>query len=142
MKKIIILSIFIMIVASIGCDAPSPFTWQGDFQRSNDVYELVSTVVGTVTVEAKPSSVNSVDDRVVVTATVKNAIGRAMEGVSATFTTDTGFFRSDEYGPSEIFTTLTDSDGLAYAHLIKIGRTCTIKVEAGGYVTHVVITYD
>jgi hypothetical protein len=141
MKKITFLSILIMVFVSVGCDAPSPFTWQGDYQRNNDVFDLVSTVVGTVTVSASPTSVNSVDDRVVITATVKNLIGHTMQDVYVTFTTDTGFFRSDEFGPSEIFTTPSDSDGKAYAHMMKIGRTCTVKVEAGGFVAHVVITF-
>jgi hypothetical protein len=142
MKKIILLSILIMILVSVGCDAPSPFTWQGDYKKSNDVFDLVSTVVGTVTVTANPSSVTSVDDRVVITAVVKNLIGHVMQDVYVTFTTDTGFFRSDEFGPSEVFTTLSDSDGKAFAHMMKIGRTCTVKVEAGGYVAHVVITVN
>jgi len=142
MKKIILLSILVMILVSVGCDAPSPFTWQGDYQKNNDIFDLYSTVVGTVTVSASPSKVNSVDDRVVITATVTNLIGKVMQDVYVTFTTDTGFFRSDEFGPSEIFTTSSDSEGKAYAHMMKIGRTCTVKVEAGGYVAHVVITFE
>lgn len=142
MKKLISIIFLVIAFFTISCDAPSPFTWQGDYQHSNDIFNLVSTVVGTLEADANPESISSVDDRVVITATVKSVIGTAMQNVNVTFTTDTGFFRSDEYGPSEIFTTPSDSEGKAYAHLIRVSRTCTIKVEAGGLIVHVVVTFD
>lgn len=142
MKKYLFLSAVIFFLAFYGCDAPSPFTWHGDYQKNNDVYDMMSTVVGSIEAEAEPAKVTTVDDRVVISALVKNPVGRVMKDVPVTFTTDTGFFRSDEYGPSEIFTTATDSEGMAYAHLLKVARTCTVKIEAGGYVVHVVVSYD
>lgn len=140
MKKILMITFFVISIATVSCDAPSPFTWQGDYQHNNDVFNLISTVVGTLEADANPETVSSLDDRVVITAIVKNPIGKVMKDVNVTFTTDTGFFRSDEYGPSEVFTTPSDSEGKAYAHLIKVARTCTIKVEAGGLIVHVVVT--
>ena len=142
MKKIIFTLFILMALFYAGCDAPSPFTWQGDYQHNNDVFEMGSSVVGTLEAAASPDSINSPDERVVITATVKNLIGHTMQDVNVTFTTDTGFFRSDEYGPSQIYTTPSDSEGKAYAHLLNVGRTCTVKVEAGGAVVHVVVTFE
>jgi hypothetical protein len=141
-KKIIPTILFAFLLITSSCDAPSPFTWKGDYKRDNDVYNLSSTVVGSLTATASPDNVSSIDERVVITATVTNMIGLPMQGVDVTFRTDTGFFRSEEFGPSEIFTTKSDSEGKAYAHLLQVGRTCTIEVEAGGLIVHVVVAFN
>jgi len=140
MKKAIFLLGIIIMMVSIACDAPSPFSWQGKYQKNTDIYTITNGQVGILEVEADPDDVTSLDDRVVITATVSDTLGRVMQDVDVTFTTDTGFFRSDDFGPSEIFTIQSDSEGKAYAHLLRIGRTCTVKIEAGDLFVHVVIT--
>jgi|GEM_PF-5593384 len=142
MKKIIIpIFIFVIFLATSACDAPSPFTWQGDYKRSNDVYSLSSDIVGSLSATADPKNITA-GERVVITAVVYNMIGKPMQDIDVTFRTDTGFFRSEEFGPSEVFTVKSDTEGKAYAHLLSAGRTCTPEISAGGLVVHVVITVD
>jgi len=139
MRKAIFLLGIISMMVTIACDAPSPFSWQGKFQQNENIYAITTGEVGLLEAEADPDSVGTVGDRVVITATVSDILGRVMQDIDVTFTTDTGFFRSDDFGPSEIFTIQSDSEGKAYAHLLNVGRTCTVKVEAGDLFVHVVI---
>ncbi|MBN2136020.1 MAG: hypothetical protein JW737_09835 [Acidobacteria bacterium] len=141
-KKIIILSIIFAVLVLVSCDAPNPTGWKGNYQKLTDIYKIGSGEVGQLSAEADPNDITAADTRVVITATVSNVVGYALQGVDVTFTTDTGFFRSSEFGPSQIFTAVSDSYGNAYAHLLSVGRTCTVKIEAGDLVTTVVITVN
>lgn len=125
----------------ISCDAPSPFSWQGTYQNNPNTYQYMwANKVGYIEAEADPATVSTLDDRIIITTTVYDYLGRTLPGIDVTYTTDTGFFRSNEYGPSKVFTDTSDSAGKAYAHLLQVGRTTTIKIEAGGVFIRIPIT--
>ncbi len=141
MKRILFVFSVMAVLILFSCDAPTNYGWEGKYQKNTWIYTLNPGEVGYIEAEADPDNVSSTDDRIVVTATVYSVLGTVMQGADVTFTTDTGFFRSDEFGPSEIFTTESDTEGKAYAHLLHVGRTTTIKVESGDAFVHVVITF-